>query len=185
MRRSPVRLIVWVVAGLLLLYLVSPYWSFWQLTKIVRSHDATRLENRVDFRAVRESLKQQLRGKVPHGSTTPADRKKDPFSGLLERLAPALIDQLVDAFITPEGLAALIADPQLAREAKAKDPAALVHAAGGGADKDLGWSDVKYAFFTGPRNFLVDTQGVKLRFRFSKFRWILNAVELPLGDTKP
>ncbi len=183
-RRGLLRFVAWAIAGLLLLYLVSPYWSFWQLTKVVRAHDGSRMEKYVDFRAVRTSLKQQLRGKVPHDTTAPADRKKDPFAALVERLAPALIDQLVDAFVTPDGLAALISDPQLAREAKAKDPAALLHAAGGTADKEFGWSDVKYAFFTGPRDFLVDAQGTKLRFRFSKFRWILKAVELPLDDAR-
>lgn len=41
-------------------------------------------------------------------------------------------------------------------------------------------SEVNYAFFTGPKEFLVDVEGTKLRFRFTGFRWKLKRVELTL-----
>ncbi len=46
----------------------------------------------------------------------------------------------------------------------------------------LGWNSVRYAFFTGPRDFLIDVDGTKLRFRFSKFRWTLKTVEPELSS---
>ena len=178
-RRRGLRIFVAALTVLLLAYVASPYVTLWRFKQVLESSDRSRMERYVDFVAVRASLKQQLRGKLP-----PADpaKKPDLFSGLVERFAPALIDQLVDAFVTPDGLAALIADPQLAQRAKEKDPSAIVGA--GTGDKRLDSSEVRYAFFTGPRDFLVDVQGMKLRFSFSRFRWILRDVELPLDDVK-
>jgi hypothetical protein len=109
-----------------------------------------------------------------------ASRKKDGFDGLVARLAPGLIDQLVDAFVTPEGLAALIADPSVAREAKAKDPAALARMQDG--PKELHWDRVRYAFFTGPATFLVNIDEIKLRFAVAGARWRLKTIELPPGE---
>lgn len=182
--RTPLRIVLWSLAALLLLYVASPYLSFWRFTRVLRSPDHQQMTSSVDFRAVRESLKQQLRARITKHSPG-AQEKKDPFAGLVERLAPSLIDQLVDAFVTPDGLAALVADPELARAARAKDPGALARAgtvATKDAEHDFGWKDVHYAFFTGPRDFLIDLHGTKLRYRFSKFHWLLEAVELPLDD---
>jgi hypothetical protein len=178
-RRSRRSVFVAVITVLLLAYLASPYVTLWRFRQVLESNDRSRMERYVDFVAVRTSLKQQLRGKLP--PSDPA-KKPDLFSGLVERFAPALIDQLVDAFVTPDGLAALIADPQLAQRAKEKDPSALARA--GTADRRLDTSEVRYAFFCGPRDFLVDVQGMKLWFSFSRWRWILRDVELPLDELK-
>jgi hypothetical protein len=178
-RRGPSRIIIFAVLLLLLAYIVSPYVFLWRFQEALNARDAARIGASVDFAAVRTSLKQQLRGQI--GAPDPA-KKEDLFAGLVERFAPALIDQLVDAFVTPEGLAALIADPELVRQAQAKDPSALARA--GKADRQLDTSEVRYAFFCGPRDFLVDVQGMKLRFSFSRWRWILRDVELPLEELK-
>ena len=175
--RAPLFFFIGALVALLLAYVASPYVTLWQFKNVLESNDRTRMETYVDFRSVRESLKQQLRAKIPRSEGT-AEKKQDGFAGLVERLAPALIDQLVDAFVTPDGLAALIADPQIAKQARAKNPNAIVGALT--ADKRLDSSEVKHAFFTGPRDFMVNVQETKLRFRFSKFRWTLKTVELPL-----
>ena len=183
-KRGPLKYIVAALVVLLLAYLASPYISFWRFTKALRAKDRVAMESHVDFRSVRESLKEQLRAKIPKRDDAAGDEgKRDAFAGLVERLAPALIDQLVDAFITPDGLASLISDPEVAKQAKVKDPSALTRV-GKATAKELGWTDVNYAFFTGPRDFLIDVHGTKLRYRFSKFRWVLKKVELPLDDVK-
>lgn len=177
-----------VVATLLTLYAVSPYYSFWRFTEALKAGDQKRFESMVDFRAVRESLKKQLRARLAESRANQPKREKS-LLGLSDQFAPRLIDTLVDAYVTPGGLAALLADKNAARAAVA-DPNALPAGAGGSAaiaqsaevrDK-LGFSAVRYAFFTGARDFLIDVDGTKLRFRFSKFRWTLKAVEPELGE---
>jgi hypothetical protein len=41
---------------------------------------------------------------------------------------------------------------------------------------------VKYAFFTGPRSFVVDRDGIKLRFHFTASGWQLHDLDLGLTD---
>jgi hypothetical protein len=180
-RRGALRIAIFATLLLLLAYCASPYVFLWRFKEALNARDTARIGTYVDFNAVRASLKQQLRGQLGAPEVDP-EKKQDLFAGIMERFAPALIDQLVDAFVTPEGLAALIADPELARETQAKDPNALARA--GTADRRLDTSEVRYAFFCGPRDFLVDVQGMKLRFSFSRFRWILRDVELPLDELK-
>jgi hypothetical protein len=43
---------------------------------------------------------------------------------------------------------------------------------------------VRYAFFTSPRVFVVDREGIKLRFRFTDFGWRLNKLDLGLNEPK-
>jgi hypothetical protein len=47
------------------------------------------------------------------------------------------------------------------------------------AHHNFDWSNVRRAFFTGPRDFAVDANGTKLRFRFSLVGWRLREIELP------
>ena len=178
-RRFRARPVIALLLLLVLAYLASPYVSFWLFTRALQANDRDALESYVDFPSVRQSLKQELRARLPKA---PPDQRKqdDAFSGLAARLAPSLIDQLVDAFVTPEGLAALISNPDLARDAKAKDPAALAKIQT--EKRDLNWSRVRYAFFTGLREFVVDVDAIKLRFEFTGLRWRLTAVQLPPSE---
>src|SRR5437762_4616487 len=56
----------------LLVYGASPYFSFWRFTVALRSGDTAAISARVDFPAVRESLKKQLIVRFSHAGT---DRK--------------------------------------------------------------------------------------------------------------
>src|SRR4051812_42203371 len=162
-----------VVLALVLAYLASPYVSFYFFTRAIRANDRAALESFVDFPSLRQSLKQELRAMLPKSTSKKDD---DALSGVVARLGPSLIDQLVDAFVTPDGLAALINDPALVRAAQSKDPGAIVH----GADRkrELDWSRVKQGAFTGVREFVVDHNGTKLHFRFAGMRWRLQRIQL-------
>ena len=183
------------------LYLVSPYYSFWRFTEALKAGDQQRFERMVDFRSVRESLKKQLKAKLAEGK--PKSPPKDPnepkkrenaLFNLSEQFAPRLIDTLVDAYVTPAGLAALLADVKNAdtRDASGAqnpnapaDPRLSDEIMKSPAVRErLGFDSVRYAFFTAPRDFLIDVDGTKLRFRFSKFRWVLKTVEPELGDLR-
>ena len=177
------------------LYLVSPYYSFWRFTEALKAGDQQRFEKMVDFRSVRESLKKQLKAKLAEGKPKKDASKPKAENALFtlsEQFAPRLIDTLVDAYVTPAGLAALLADVKNADVpggAGTRDPNAPADPRQGGALADsaavrekLGWGSVRYAFFTGARDFLIDVDGTKLRFRFTKFRWTLKTVEPELSD---
>lgn len=180
-----------ILVGLLALYIVSPYYSFWRFTEALKAGDQQRFEKMVDFRSVRESLKKQLRAKLAEGRAN-QPKKDNSLLGLSDQFAPRLIDTLVDAYVTPAGLAALLADrknpnapavPGISDPNAAPSDAAAITQSQEVRDK-LGWSSVRYAFFTGARDFMIDVDGTKLRFRFSKFRWTLKTVEPELGEIR-
>src|SRR5215469_16967890 len=136
-----IRWVIIICVVILLVYGASPYFSFWRFTAAVQSRDAAAISARVDFPAVRASLKRQL---VARFATKASSHKR------WSSLGPTLIDAIIDAYVTPEGIAALISNPEELRNLKA--PREFHFELGKNADL----SKVKYAFFTGPRSFVVD-----------------------------
>ena len=78
--------------------------------------------------------------------------------------------------MTPEGLAALISDPSPIKDAGSLSSFPSID----GARKEIDWSKARHAFFTGPRDFAVDHEGIKLRFRFNGLGWKLHELDLQL-----
>src|SRR5262249_5560940 len=154
---------------LLLVYGASPYFSFWRFTEALRSGDSSALSSRMDFPAIRASIQKQLVERFAQGT-----RSNKWWSNL----GPTLIDTLVDAYVTPEGIAALISNPEVLKNLK--HPQQFRFPSGKVED----WSKVKHAFFTGPRTFAVDREGIKLRFRFTGWSWKLYDLDLGLGQAR-
>jgi Protein of unknown function (DUF2939) len=164
-----VRWIAFVCVVLLLLYGASPYFSFWRFTMALRSGNSAAISARVDFPAIRSSLKKQLAARFAHATT---GHKR------WSQLGPTLIDAIVDAYATPDGIAALLSNPGALKSLQA--PQQFRFSTG----KAVNWLNVKYAFFTGPRSFEVDREEIKLRFRFRGTGWQLNDLDLGLGEAK-
>jgi hypothetical protein len=162
-----IRRLLVICFVVLLAYAASPYFSFWRFTTAVRSHDAAGISSRVDFPAVRASLKRQL---VARFAKQASSHKR------WSNLGPTLIDAIVDAYVTPEGIAALLSNPEALKNLKT--PREFHFELG----KNEDWSKVKYAFFSGPRSFLVDRDGIKLRFHFTGLRWQLYDLDLGLTE---
>lgn len=199
-RSRRTRWIVLAVVLLLAVYLASPYYAFWRFSAALRARDAEQLQSWVDFPSLRKSMKKQLNAKL--ASLRPKNPKRQKvFDTLSDAFGSSVLDGVVDAYLTPEGLAAFLANPRLpnvpgapaserpsaADDAAPADPEPLIApetSAHGPLGQRIDWSRVRYAFFTGPRDFLVDVEGTKLRFRFSGFRWKLRGVELDLEKLK-
>src|SRR4029453_8447077 len=116
---------------LLLVYGGSPYFSFWRFTAALRSGDSAGLSSRMDFPAIRVSLKKQLVARIAQGTTT---------HKWWDNLGPTLIDTIVDAYVTPEGIAALISNPEVLKSLR--HPQQFRFPTAKGED----WAKVKHAF---------------------------------------
>ena len=174
------RYVILVGAVLLLCYVGSPYYSLGRFVEAVKSGDTAALAERVNFPEVRSAMKQQLRAYFFPENEEQKRAKKNRFESMIARLGPNLLDQLVDAYLTPDGLAALIVNPKLA-SASASPSLPTASSDQIVTRQNVDWSKVRYAFFTSPREFLVDLNGTKLRFRLSGSGWRVHRVELPLG----
>ena len=166
------RLIRWllIIGGIVLLaYGASPYVSFSRFMRALQARDAAAINSRVDFPAVRASLKKQLVARFAR--ETSVHKRWSNFG-------PTLIDAIVDAYVTPDGIAALLSNPEAVKNLKSPREFHIT------LGKGVNWSQVKYAFFSGPRMFLVDREGIKLRFHFTWSGWQLYDLDFALTDEK-
>jgi hypothetical protein len=166
--------VIALLAGLLLLYAASAYYSVWRFSETLRVHDMNALAARVDFNAVRGSLKQQIRD---HFLGALAKKKNNRLAHFLAANAADPLDQLIDAYITPEGLAAMISDPAPVKNASSLSTLPAIN---GAQPRETEWSKFRRAYFTGPRDFAVEHEGIKLRFRFEVQGWKLHDLDLQL-----
>jgi hypothetical protein len=161
------------VVALLLLYVASPYYSIWRFGQILEARDLNALAERVDFPRVRGSLKKQIRD---HFIGVRETKKDDLVAQLLTASGPSLLDQLIDAYVTPDGLATIIGNPAPIRNASSLASLSTLS----DQRREIDWSKARLAFFTSPRDFAVDHEGITLRFRFNGLGWKLREIDLNL-----
>lgn len=107
-RRLLTRLVLILAGALLAAYLTSPVFAVRSLINAARTGDVARLERLVDFPAVRDDLKAQVNAQLVRRVREDPELRDNPLSGLGLVLAPSLVSGVVDAFVTPEALAAMV-----------------------------------------------------------------------------
>src|SRR5205809_8080723 len=107
MRR--IRWLVLICVVLLLVYAASPYVAFWRFTVALRSGDTAALNARVDFPAVRKSLRAQLVAYCSPEKTGEKHIKNKRLAGVVTPLRPTPVAAPVHAYVPPSGLAPLLA----------------------------------------------------------------------------
>lgn len=98
-----------------------PYITVYQIRQAVESRDSVALSEHIDFPSVRQSLKDQLNATLM-GKMQSDDTKNNPFAALGMALAGPLVDKMLDVYITPAGVAQLLAgeNPSLKNARKIK-----------------------------------------------------------------
>ncbi|MEG3086859.1 DUF2939 domain-containing protein [Sphingomonas sp. PB4P5] len=89
-------------------YFGSPFWAARQFRDAALSADVDRLDAAVDFPAVRESLKSQLTVALTEKMQNDPEMRSNPFAGLGMMMMPAIVGKMVDSFVTPDGLSAMM-----------------------------------------------------------------------------
>ncbi|RQR50399.1 DUF2939 domain-containing protein [Burkholderia sp. Bp9125] len=84
----------------------SPYVALGRLKSAIDARDAQAISAYVDFPALRISLKQQVTGELMR--RIDARREDNPLAAIGALIGSALIGPLVDAYATPEGVAAVM-----------------------------------------------------------------------------
>lgn len=165
--------VILIVGGLLVLFAIayfgSPYLAVRNLREAAKSVDADALESSVDFPAVRDSLKSQINAALVRKMSEDSSMKSNPFAGLGLMMAPAIVDHMVDSFVTPDGVAAM------ARGQKPNEPKAE---ADNGIEYSYSWVNLD-RFRVRMRNPAQAKDGPSLLFeRRGFFSWKLIRIEI-------
>lgn len=100
----PFLLLAVLFAGVWMYF--TPWLALKKIQAAAERGDAETLNEMVDFPAFRESVKQNVRSAVSR-EIEGVGGEKNPLAALGGMLAGALASPMVDAFVTPEGIAAL------------------------------------------------------------------------------
>lgn len=102
-----------VIVAALGWYLASPALAMSGLRDAVAAGDKAEMGERVDFPAVRESLKTQFR--MQFMAELAKDEENNAFAAFGLALANAVIEPLIDSFVSPDGMKALVERGKLER----------------------------------------------------------------------
>lgn len=129
MKRIPV-----LAAGALLVVaatsFASPWWTLHSLRTAAARHDGGAVAAQVDFPALRTSAKEQMQASLKRDMGNA--NGGNPFAAVGTSLAMALVNPLIDAVVTPAGVAAMVEhgkvsigkaqpEPEAAEPAPARD----------------------------------------------------------------
>lgn len=114
--KTAVVLVGIVVAAVAALSYASPYWTLHQMKVAAQESNISDMNEHVDYPALRESLKSQLRtamNKELGSNLAVAGKSEDGATGALGAtvgtlFAGAMVDGLVDALITPEAVSEIV-----------------------------------------------------------------------------
>ncbi len=117
--RSPRSVLILVGASVIfaIFWAVWPYYDLYQLSVSLRDGDSIALEGQIEWSSVREGLRGDLNAMFLQSLRS---EKPDAGIGLAAVLAPAIINQMIDSYVTPQNISYLI------RNGKPAVPAAAV-----------------------------------------------------------
>jgi hypothetical protein len=168
-------LLIFTLAGLYSL----PYVTLYEIKEAVEHNNTTKLRTYIDFEAVRQDLKEQIKAFLATKMET--IRKSSQFLELLGadvagRLADIMVDKIIDTVVTPEGLDELMRGKIIAGQITSEDkppegaqpPEVYLHYES--------WSK----FVAEIKNNNDPTKKIKLILTRRGLEWKLTAIILPL-----
>ncbi|GEM_PF-128757 len=158
----------------------TPHLTVLGLAKAIETHDAAALERYIDFPAVKESLKASLNAKF--ASDMSRAQESNPLAGLGLAFGPILVNAMVDAYITPEGLASMMKGENPPGVAGVPTP--NPHIAGSWAETKMAYESFDRFLVTVPSNLSPDNRVDLVLRRNGPFSWKLAALRLPLSIPK-
>lgn len=172
-----------------LVFLASPFVALYDLAKAVETRDLARIEERVNFRAVRTSLTRQIVGEY---LKTDAGRELGGFDRrTAENAGAAVVDPFIERLVTPQALIDLLDDgwPQQAAGNRRSASSEIAFGITPGFNADFmrrAWNVFIASQSQGFRSITIplpdgeakDRQ-FRLTFRLSGLTWKLTGIDLP------
>jgi hypothetical protein len=140
-------------------YIAAPFVTVWHIREAIRSGDAAYLDRKLEWPTVRETLRASLTEYALGPTPVAAPGRPAPQPGFWQRMKNSLgrraVDNMVESYVTPEGLPQLFGMRQFYRENISGDAAA--QAALPWHERAAGfWSRIKRAEFHSPTKFEIE-----------------------------
>ena len=151
----------------------SPWWTLHRLRAAVDRHDAEGVSAQVDFPALRDSVKSQLLGSIARDA---GNEGGNPFAAIGKAFARVVADPVVDAIVSPAGVAAMVEHGKVSIGRPTREP----HSADAEPPRDK----PRYALhYRGWSHFAVTAEdgGSFVFRRDGLWSWKLAGIELPRG----
>jgi hypothetical protein len=179
-QRRNVRLVIIIALGIVAYVALGPYLAVRGIQNGLASNNPDLLAEHVDFPVLRQNLKDQFNAQLAKagiGSTTATDKMSQGFAALGALMATKMIDGMVEAYVTPSGLANLAAGRS--------SPAIVKEITPGDAERKNALSDADWQIESLSRISLIagtPTSPENLRFVLTRdgLTWKLTNVILPL-----
>jgi DUF2939 family protein len=128
MKRLLIALAV-IVALFAVAYLASPYYAFYRLEQAAKAHDRDALEDDVDFVSLRADFKAQIDAALLGKAESDPNLRSNPLAQLGLLIVPAILDRLIDSYVTPDGVATMLTDARAPMPGNRRDrePHGKVH----------------------------------------------------------
>jgi hypothetical protein len=173
-----------LVAFLVASYFVSPIIALHGLTTAAKAGDRAKLERSIDFPAVRDSLKAQLKAAMARQVNADPKLRDNPFAALGQMLLVGVIDKAVDAYATPDAIANMVATNKAPERISTDEPPPPVEQP---KPKPKSTTEAHYAYqglnhFRAAYRDKADPPGDELGLvmeRRGLFTWKLVKIELP------
>lgn len=172
---------LWAIVAALLLVAAGAGWHFASpalalsgLRDALVEGDRNDINERIDFPAVRDSMKGQATAFV---TAKMAEQKDNPFSALGQMMAMSMINTMIDGMMTPDGLKAIMQQGHFNDPNKAAPPATA------GA-KPVEWQITRSAFdkFTARPVGAEVNNAPQLVFKRDGLGWKLVDIRMPEPD---
>ncbi|HKT53347.1 MAG TPA: DUF2939 domain-containing protein, partial [Caulobacteraceae bacterium] len=89
-------------------YFASPFLALEALRSAAKSGNRDRLDALVDFPVLRANLKSEVSAKMLKSMQDDPSLQDNPYAGLGAVIAPVIVDRLVDAYVTPDTISAMV-----------------------------------------------------------------------------
>ncbi|VXB73340.1 DUF2939 domain-containing protein [Massilia sp. 9I] len=175
MKRTSLVVAAVGIAAIAAAMYASPHWQLYRMRAAVEARDAQALSRYVDFPRLRESVKGQIMRRLGAQGVV-RESRSNPFAAFGQAMALAVINPVVDAAVSPDGVATMLESGDIRMQPKPQDgPAASNDGAREKVNYDLSyrsWNQVLVQRADGGGvAFVLDRDGL--------WSWKLAAVELP------
>jgi hypothetical protein len=162
MMKMPIKKILGAGAALLALataYVATPFVTVWSIREAIRTGNASYLDAKLEWDTVRTTLRASLTEIAIGPETVASPGSEPPKPGLWQRFKNGLsrraVDNLVDSYVTPEGLPQLFGVRKFYRENISGEAAAVAALPWHERARSF-WQRIKRAEFQSPTEFEIE-----------------------------